>query len=448
MMYDAKMVKERVSLRGLFEKDGHVLKRSGSALVCRCPVHEEKTSSCHVHEDEGFFKCFGCDFKGDIFVYWQKTRGVDFKAAMEALAALAGLSGPASQYLENVPKPAKAAEPEPMAPALTPERHEEWVAACAALGNDEAQVARIAAWRGYSTDTVLGAAEACLMGLVDYHGEVREAFLVERPDVDALTDGNALMAVGWHIRLGPATKGNEHPRKASWRYPWSGIGSWPFVMGCVAKAKAILFTEGQWDALALADLMGYAKPGIGMPKGVAIVGMRGATSWKMFLKHYSIPEGATGFLIGDADAAGKTWLAPDGFVERLRPLMRRVWCFFPAIEGMKDFNDIHKARLITREQLSAMLRERMRRPRMSRGRRGDTFLKWCKGQALMRSDQIGMAAYLVVADKQRPKGSGTRSAKVWERHWERSASAEHLPWLRAAFAEWRAQRHLLKGVTK
>ena len=92
MIYDAAMVKERISLLDLFARDGHEVKRAGSAWVCRCPVHEEKTSSCHIHEEEGYFKCFGCDFKGDAFAYWQQTRGVDFKAAMEAIAAIAGVS--------------------------------------------------------------------------------------------------------------------------------------------------------------------------------------------------------------------------------------------------------------------------------------------------------------------------------------------------------------------
>ena len=92
MIYDAATVKASISLLDLFTRDGHEVKRAGSAHVCRCPQHEEKTSSCHIHEEEGYFKCFGCDFKGDAFAYWQQTRGVDFKAAMEAIAAIAGVS--------------------------------------------------------------------------------------------------------------------------------------------------------------------------------------------------------------------------------------------------------------------------------------------------------------------------------------------------------------------
>ena len=139
------------------------------------------------------------------------------------------------------------------------------------------------------------------------------------------------------------------------------------------------------------------------------------------------------FTIGDADAAGKTWLEPGGFVEQLRPRCKRVWCFLPAIAGMKDFNDLHKARLITREQMLETLRDRMRRPR---AQRKETFLSWCKAQAVVRADNIGMAAYLVAKDKARPKGRGARAQKVWERHWLKTANQEHLPWLRAAWNEW------------
>ena len=51
MKADASEVKARISLRGLFERDGHVLKRSGADLVCLSPFGQEKAPSCHLHEE-------------------------------------------------------------------------------------------------------------------------------------------------------------------------------------------------------------------------------------------------------------------------------------------------------------------------------------------------------------------------------------------------------------
>ena len=42
------------------------LKRNGSSLVGLCPFHNEKSGSFHVHEKEGYYKCFGCGAGGDV----------------------------------------------------------------------------------------------------------------------------------------------------------------------------------------------------------------------------------------------------------------------------------------------------------------------------------------------------------------------------------------------
>jgi len=74
-------LKAGVSLSALFERDGHALKKvSGSDFKCRCPFHQEKSASCVVHEDRGFFKCFGCGAGGTIFEYWALSRGMDARA--------------------------------------------------------------------------------------------------------------------------------------------------------------------------------------------------------------------------------------------------------------------------------------------------------------------------------------------------------------------------------
>ncbi|UCH27930.1 MAG: DNA primase [Trueperaceae bacterium] len=56
-----------------------------------CPFHSEKTSSFHVHQERGFFYCFGCGAKGDIFDFVMRTQGVDFFEALQFLGQRAGI---------------------------------------------------------------------------------------------------------------------------------------------------------------------------------------------------------------------------------------------------------------------------------------------------------------------------------------------------------------------
>ncbi|WP_027177372.1 DNA primase [Maridesulfovibrio hydrothermalis] len=56
-----------------------------------CPFHQEKTPSMSVNGDEGFFYCFGCQASGDIFDFYSRINGLEFKDALEQLAAEAGV---------------------------------------------------------------------------------------------------------------------------------------------------------------------------------------------------------------------------------------------------------------------------------------------------------------------------------------------------------------------
>ncbi len=56
-----------------------------------CPFHGEKTPSFHVHQDRGFFYCFGCQAKGDIFDFVMRSQGVDFGEALQILGQRAGV---------------------------------------------------------------------------------------------------------------------------------------------------------------------------------------------------------------------------------------------------------------------------------------------------------------------------------------------------------------------
>jgi DNA primase len=63
-----------------------VLKHSGKTFKGCCPFHQEKTPSFHVYPDRGFFVCFGCNEKGDVFSFVQKVRNCGFGEALRDLA--------------------------------------------------------------------------------------------------------------------------------------------------------------------------------------------------------------------------------------------------------------------------------------------------------------------------------------------------------------------------
>lgn len=60
-----------------------------------CPFHQEKTASFHVEDRKGFYYCFGCHAKGDVFGFVQETENVGFMEAVEMLAREAGMPMPA-----------------------------------------------------------------------------------------------------------------------------------------------------------------------------------------------------------------------------------------------------------------------------------------------------------------------------------------------------------------
>ncbi|MDA9865101.1 DNA primase [bacterium] len=60
-----------------------------------CPFHQEKSASFHVDDRKGFYYCFGCHAKGDLFSFVQETENLGFMEAVEVLAREAGMQMPA-----------------------------------------------------------------------------------------------------------------------------------------------------------------------------------------------------------------------------------------------------------------------------------------------------------------------------------------------------------------
>jgi len=56
-----------------------------------CPFHDDKKPSMSVNLKSGLFYCFACGTGGDVFTFYQRIYGVDFKTALKKLSEEARL---------------------------------------------------------------------------------------------------------------------------------------------------------------------------------------------------------------------------------------------------------------------------------------------------------------------------------------------------------------------
>ena len=78
--------------------DGRVpLKKTGQDYSALCPFHSEKTPSFTVSQSKQFYYCFGCQASGDALRFLMEHDRLDFPAAVQQLAARAGMQVPRAQ---------------------------------------------------------------------------------------------------------------------------------------------------------------------------------------------------------------------------------------------------------------------------------------------------------------------------------------------------------------
>ncbi len=67
------------------------LEKRGSRWTGLCPFHNERTPSFGVHEERGFFYCFGCKKGGDAITFVKEIEKCGYIEAIEHLAEKAGI---------------------------------------------------------------------------------------------------------------------------------------------------------------------------------------------------------------------------------------------------------------------------------------------------------------------------------------------------------------------
>ncbi len=97
---------ERLSFESFYTDELKELKpTAGGNALALCPFHEDHNPSLSVNLETGVFNCFSCDAQGDVFAFYMRRHGCDFKEALQALAQRAGVDlapappAPAGGYL-------------------------------------------------------------------------------------------------------------------------------------------------------------------------------------------------------------------------------------------------------------------------------------------------------------------------------------------------------------
>ena len=96
-MYPPEFMQELKQKNDIVEVIGSYIKleRRGYTYWACCPFHHEKTPSFAVNAGDGYYHCFGCGVSGDVIGFIKGYENVDFRQAVEILAARAGLQVPA-----------------------------------------------------------------------------------------------------------------------------------------------------------------------------------------------------------------------------------------------------------------------------------------------------------------------------------------------------------------
>jgi len=84
-------IKERLTLSQVIGNYVTLQSAGGSDYKACCPFHHEKTPSFYVHDDKGFYHCFGCGKSGSVFTFIMEMDHLSFPEAVEKLAAEAGV---------------------------------------------------------------------------------------------------------------------------------------------------------------------------------------------------------------------------------------------------------------------------------------------------------------------------------------------------------------------
>jgi DNA primase len=103
----AQLVKQQTDIVRLVGEYVKLRKTGAQNYTGLCPFHKEKTGSFSVNATHGYFYCFGCHEKGDVFTFVMKLESLSFPEAVRTVATKMGIALPKREW--NSPEEAREA---------------------------------------------------------------------------------------------------------------------------------------------------------------------------------------------------------------------------------------------------------------------------------------------------------------------------------------------------
>src|ERR1035441_2455873 len=94
----AQTVKQQVDIVRIVGEYLKLRKTGAQNYTGLCPFHKEKTGSFSVNATHGYYYCFGCHEKGDVFTFVMYADSLSFPEAVRAVATKAGIPLPKREF--------------------------------------------------------------------------------------------------------------------------------------------------------------------------------------------------------------------------------------------------------------------------------------------------------------------------------------------------------------
>src|SRR5580693_7858412 len=94
----AQFVKAQVDIVKIIGDYVKLRKTGAQNYTGLCPFHKEKTGSFSVNAVHGYFYCFGCHEKGDVFTFVMKMENISFPEAVNTVATKCGIPLPKREF--------------------------------------------------------------------------------------------------------------------------------------------------------------------------------------------------------------------------------------------------------------------------------------------------------------------------------------------------------------
>jgi DNA primase len=94
----AQVVKQQADIVKIIGDYVKLRKTGAQNYTGLCPFHKEKTGSFSVNANHGYFYCFGCHEKGDVFTFVMKLESISFPEAIRVVATKCGIPLPKREF--------------------------------------------------------------------------------------------------------------------------------------------------------------------------------------------------------------------------------------------------------------------------------------------------------------------------------------------------------------